>query len=231
MSDPCSWPLCRRDFFNFRRRHCILDPAQPRADRQPYRGQYPARRQRTCAFHLQLEGTCGLEQDGHETRLDALDIACFDTSRPYRLALSNNFQQLVVQVSRSAVRSEIGETSRFVARTISSQTPISKLVVPFLRHTDCDSRRASGNPAYGHFQGVKGFACHGIQWLRPRPRHQLRTRYNRMSGKSSHRVTAARSRPHYGEHSQGDGGFAAIFARDLSARRIDAQQVLVGSPP
>ncbi len=86
-------------------------------------------------FILQLEGTCGLEQDGRETRLDALDLACFDTSRPYRLALSSNFQQLVVQVSRLEIRSEIGETSRFVARTISSQTPINKLVVPFLRHT------------------------------------------------------------------------------------------------
>jgi AraC-like DNA-binding protein len=86
-------------------------------------------------FVLQLEGTCGLQQDGRETRLDTHDLACLDTSRPYRLDLSSSFQQLVVQVPRSAIRNEIGETSRFVARKISPQTAIGKLVVPFLRHS------------------------------------------------------------------------------------------------
>ncbi len=85
-------------------------------------------------FILQIGGSCDLEQDGREAQLGPGDLACFDTTRPYRLNLSGEFRQLVIQVPKAAVREEIGPSSRFVSRTLGALTPMGKLVVPFLQH-------------------------------------------------------------------------------------------------
>ncbi len=56
---------------------------------------------------LQLKGRGVVAQDGHEAVLTAGTMACYDSTRPYLLHFDTDFQQLVVQVPRSALAAPV----------------------------------------------------------------------------------------------------------------------------
>lgn len=56
---------------------------------------------------LQLQGRGVVTQDGREAILTAGSMACYDSTRPYLLHFDTDFQQLVVQVPRSALTAQV----------------------------------------------------------------------------------------------------------------------------
>jgi AraC-like DNA-binding protein len=100
-------------------------------------------------FLLQLGGNCDLEQDGRDTRLSPGDMACFDTTRPYVLNFSGDFEQLVIQIPSSTIHNLIGPTSRFVSRKIAPTSPMNKLAFPFLRQAANSLGELGSNTAFG----------------------------------------------------------------------------------
>jgi AraC-like DNA-binding protein len=100
-------------------------------------------------FVLQLGGNCDLEQDGRDTRLGPGEMACFDTTRPYMMNFSDDFEHLVIQVPNLTISSRIGPTSRFVARKISTTSPMGKLAFPFLKHASNSFSELDSSAAHG----------------------------------------------------------------------------------
>jgi AraC-like DNA-binding protein len=83
-------------------------------------------------FGLHVQGACVLAQDGRETPLAPGDLAIWDTTRPYSLAFSNPFRQLVVVLPRRQLGIPPDRIARITANPISGKRGMGALLSPFL---------------------------------------------------------------------------------------------------
>lgn len=88
--------------------------------------------QETILVSLQLSGTGWVWQDGREARLESGDFACHDSTRPYSLSFTDDFEQLVLHMPREILVRRIGQTEHFTARPVRATSPIGAVISPFL---------------------------------------------------------------------------------------------------
>ncbi|AZG46012.1 AraC-like ligand-binding domain-containing protein [Gordonia insulae] len=81
---------------------------------------------------VQMRGTSTVSQHDREARLSAGDLAIYDTSERYDLALGDSFDMLVAVIPRASLRVTDGELHEGTARTITSSTGIGALITPML---------------------------------------------------------------------------------------------------
>lgn len=86
-------------------------------------------------FSFQLAGEAQLLQDGRETHLTPGDWAFYDCTRPYTLILPQTYRQLVVQVPRHSLRSQIKNTNAMTATKMSGKIGLGRLAFNFVYST------------------------------------------------------------------------------------------------
>ncbi|MEV0066225.1 MULTISPECIES: helix-turn-helix domain-containing protein [unclassified Amycolatopsis] len=83
-------------------------------------------------FGLQVGGTCVLEQDGRQAFLKPGDLAIYDTSRPYRISLAEDFRMTVAIFSRELVQLPRADLAEATAVRFPGSTGMFSLVAPLL---------------------------------------------------------------------------------------------------
>ena len=86
----------------------------------------------TFLVSLQLTENGAVEQDGRLALLKQGDIVVYSSVRQYQLRLPNGFSQLVVQVPRNVLLSQLPNADRLTGVTLSSSTPCGALVAEML---------------------------------------------------------------------------------------------------
>jgi len=81
---------------------------------------------------LQTSGTSTLTQYGRYAQLGVGDFAIYDTMQPYTLRVTAGVQQLVLKLPRRELEHRIGPVSRFSARAIRGDAPLSAFASEFL---------------------------------------------------------------------------------------------------
>ena len=92
-------------------------------------------REEVVLISLQVSGAGLIAQDGREARLGSGDFACYDSTRPYTLTFTADFEQIVLHMPREAMVRRIGRTETWTARRIGATSPVASLVLPFVRQT------------------------------------------------------------------------------------------------
>jgi AraC-like DNA-binding protein len=92
-------------------------------------------REEVMLISLQVRGTGVIAQDGREARLGPGDFACYDSTRPYTLTFTADFEQIVLHMPREAMIRRVGRTEAWTARRIEATNPVGSLVLPFVRQT------------------------------------------------------------------------------------------------
>jgi AraC-like DNA-binding protein len=92
-------------------------------------------REEVMLISLQVRGTGVIAQDGREARLGPGDFACYDSTRPYTLTFTADFEQIVLHMPREAMIRRVGRTEAWTARRIEATSPVGSLVLPFVRQT------------------------------------------------------------------------------------------------
>jgi len=81
---------------------------------------------------VQTHGTCILTQDGREAMLTPGDIAVYDTTRPYELQFTHDYQNLVLMLPRQLLSTRPHTLTDVTARRISGHTGMGTVLSPFL---------------------------------------------------------------------------------------------------
>ena len=92
-------------------------------------------REEVMLISLQVRGSGVIAQDGREARLGPGDFACYDSTRPYTLTFTADFEQIVLHMPREAMIRRVGRTEAWTARRIEATSPVGSLVLPFVRQT------------------------------------------------------------------------------------------------
>lgn len=84
-------------------------------------------------FGLQISGTSIIEQDDRQARLLPGDLAIYDTSRPYRISFSDDFQMTVAMFPRSLVRLPEKHMASLTAVRLAGDAGLGALIAPLMK--------------------------------------------------------------------------------------------------
>jgi AraC-like DNA-binding protein len=84
-------------------------------------------------FGLQVSGTSVVEQDSRQAHLRPGDLSIYDTSRPYRIAGSDDFQMTVAMFPRHLVRLPERQLAELCAVRLAGDTGLAALISPLMR--------------------------------------------------------------------------------------------------
>jgi AraC-like DNA-binding protein len=84
-------------------------------------------------FALQVSGDTVLEQNGRQAYLRPGDLAIYDTSRPYRLSVSDHFRMMIAMFPRSLVRLPDNLMAQLTAVRLAGDAGIGSLITPLMR--------------------------------------------------------------------------------------------------
>ncbi|ANW67252.1 hypothetical protein BCA37_30190 [Mycobacterium sp. djl-10] len=84
-------------------------------------------------FGLQVSGDCVIEQNGRQAHLRPGDLAIYDTSRPYRLRLGDDFRMTIAMFPRSLVRLPENHMAELTAVRLAGDTGLASLIAPLMR--------------------------------------------------------------------------------------------------
>ncbi len=82
---------------------------------------------------IQSAGTGRIVQDGRTALLQPGDFALYDSTRPYELIFTGDFQQYVLQLPGAALRSRLRRTETLTARAVSGQRGAGHLMISMIR--------------------------------------------------------------------------------------------------
>lgn len=88
---------------------------------------------------LQLEGSCGILQDGRNALLEPGQFAIYDTRRPYQLLLEPDYQQAVLRIPQAALRARLPRCDALTARAVPADALPARLLAQMVREA-CNSR-------------------------------------------------------------------------------------------
>ncbi|GAB6900733.1 AraC-like ligand-binding domain-containing protein [Kineosporia succinea] len=94
-------------------------------------------------FALQTSGSCVIEQDSRQARLNPGDLAIYDTSRPYRLSCGADFRMTVAMFPRNLVHLPERRMADLTAVRLAGDTGLGALIPPLMRGL-ADSRSDGG---------------------------------------------------------------------------------------
>lgn len=84
---------------------------------------------------FQRSGEGRLSQDGREVHLQPSDWAIYDSTRPYELTFTDDFEQLVLQLPRQTLQPHLSLTEDLTARLISGKTGLGHVTYNFVTST------------------------------------------------------------------------------------------------
>lgn len=84
-------------------------------------------------FGLQVSGTSVIEQDDRQAFLRPGDLAVYDTSRPYRIAFSDDFRMTVAMFPRKLVRLPEDHMAGLTAVRLAGDTGLGPLIAPLMK--------------------------------------------------------------------------------------------------
>ena len=84
-------------------------------------------------FGLQSSGTSVIEQDGRQARLLPGDFAIYDTSRPYRIACSDDYRMTIAMFPREVVRLPQSHLASLTAVRLAGESGLAALLAPLMR--------------------------------------------------------------------------------------------------
>jgi AraC-like DNA-binding protein len=90
---------------------------------------------------IQSAGTGRVVQDGRSALLRPGDFALYDSTRPYELIFTDDFQQYVLQLPGAVLRSRLKRTETLTARAVSGERGAGHLMISMVRllATDLDT--------------------------------------------------------------------------------------------
>ncbi|MDP9901754.1 helix-turn-helix domain-containing protein [Variovorax ginsengisoli] len=86
-----------------------------------------------CFANFQQQGTCFVRQDGRETLVRPNEFYIVDTTRPYFLAYSSNWQVLSFRIPRHQLGRRVGTLRHATARRIGGSTGLGLVATQFAR--------------------------------------------------------------------------------------------------
>ena len=89
-------------------------------------------------FGLQVSGSSIIEQDSRQACLQAGDFAIYDTSRPYRIAFSDDFRMTVAMFPRHLVQLPGRHMSQLTAVRLAGDSGLGSLISPLMRGLSAD---------------------------------------------------------------------------------------------
>lgn len=87
---------------------------------------------------LQLEGSCGVSQDGRDALLRPGEFAIYDTRRPYELVLEPDYQQAVLRIPQATLRARLPGCDALTARAVTADALPARLLAQMVREA-CNS--------------------------------------------------------------------------------------------
>ncbi|RLV50340.1 helix-turn-helix domain-containing protein [Nocardioides mangrovicus] len=95
-------------------------------------------------FGLQQSGTCVIEQDQRQARLQPGDLAIYDTSRSYRIRFSDDFRMTVAMFPRSLVHLPADQMASLTAVRLAGNQGLATLIGPLMRGLSADMSADGG---------------------------------------------------------------------------------------
>ena len=87
---------------------------------------------------IQTQGEGVIVQDGRSAHLVPGDFALYDSTRPYELRFDAPFQQYVLRLPGPTLRTELCQTQRLTAGTVSGQRGAGHLMINMIRTLAAD---------------------------------------------------------------------------------------------
>ncbi|MFT4234601.1 MAG: helix-turn-helix domain-containing protein [Microbacterium sp.] len=114
---------------------------------------------------IQACGRGVVRQDGRDAVLDVGDFALYDSTRPYQLVFEQAFEQIVLKLPGERLRSELRDTERLTATTVSGRRGAGHLLLNMIRtlREDIDTLQPASALAVSH--GVQSILVAGLKTL------------------------------------------------------------------
>lgn len=114
---------------------------------------------------IQTRGRGVVRQDGRDAVLAVGDFALYDSTRPYQLLFDDAFEQIVLKLPGERLRSELRETEKLTATTVSGREGAGHLLISMIRtlREDIDALQPASALAVGN--GVLSILAAGLQTL------------------------------------------------------------------
>ena len=114
---------------------------------------------------VQTEGSCLVTQGGRSAAITNGAFALYDTTRPYSLLLTDNFEQLVIRLPRAALERHLPEAARLTALAVSADPGAARLLVNTVKFLASDIEALSPDVALSVSQGVEHLIVAGLGGL------------------------------------------------------------------
>ncbi|MGN6252928.1 MAG: helix-turn-helix domain-containing protein [Marmoricola sp.] len=95
-------------------------------------------------FALQTSGSCVIEQDDRQARLQPGDLAIYDTSRPYRIGFDDDFRMTIAMFPRALVHLPAARMARLTAVRLAGDQGLAALLTPLMRGLSAQVSDAGG---------------------------------------------------------------------------------------
>ena len=114
---------------------------------------------------FQARGQGVVRQDGRDALTSVGDFVLYDTTRPYELVFEGDFEQIVLKIPGDRLRSELRDTEKLTATTVSGREGAGHLLLNMIRtlREDIDTLQPASALAVGN--GVQSILVAGLQTL------------------------------------------------------------------
>jgi AraC-like DNA-binding protein len=126
---------------------------------------------------IQTSGTGRISQDDRTAVLHPGDFALYDSTRPYQLDFTDDFQQYVLMLPGPALRSQLRAASELTARSVHGSRGAGHLMIEMIRTLAADVAVLEPAAAAAVAQGVEHIVVAGLSSLAgttPEPSAQAR---------------------------------------------------------
>jgi AraC-like DNA-binding protein len=114
---------------------------------------------------VQTEGSCLVTQGGRSAAITNGAFALYDTTRPYSLLLTDNFEQLVIRLPRAALERHLPEAARLTALGVKADPGAARLLVNTIKFLASDIDVLSPDVALSVSQGLEHLIVAGLGGL------------------------------------------------------------------
>jgi AraC-like DNA-binding protein len=111
---------------------------------------------------VQTQGSCIVSQGGRSALIDNGGFALYDTTRPYSLQLTDDFEQLVVRLPRATLERHLPEAARLTAQGVTADPGAAQLLVNTVKSLARDIDLLTPYVALSVSQGVEHLIVAGL---------------------------------------------------------------------
>ena len=111
---------------------------------------------------IQTKGSCLVTQGGRSAAIENGAFALYDTTRPYSLLLTDNFEQLVIRLPRTALERHLPEAARLTALGVNPDPGAASLLVNTVKFLASEIDVLAPDVALSVSQGVEHLIVAGL---------------------------------------------------------------------